>query len=84
MIRACPRAGTPFVETSFMETKYRIVSDASHQWRRKEADRMKFLALPPEEAQRLITLGIDRTRKDFPADPDGFVGLTDEEDGLVE
>ena len=68
-----------------MEPKYRIVSDASHQWRRKEADRMEFLALPPEEAQRLITLGIAGPLKHVAADPDAFSrGLTDEQDGLVE
>ncbi len=68
-----------------MDFKYRIVSDATETWRRKEADRREFLALPPEEAQRLISIGIDRSVKDFPADPDAFSsGLTDEEDGLVE
>ena len=68
-----------------MEPKYRIVSDASHQWRRKEADRMKFLALPPEEAQRLISIGIKGPLEHFAADPDAFSrGLTDEQDGLVE
>ena len=68
-----------------MNLKYRIVSDASETWRRKEADRAEFLALPPQEAQRLISIGIDSSIKDFAADPDAFsTGLTDEEDGLVE
>ena len=68
-----------------MKTKYRIVSDASHQWRRKEADRAEFLALPPEEAQRLISIGIEGPLKHVAADPNAFSnGLTDEQDGLVE
>ena len=68
-----------------MNLKYRIVSDATETWRRKEAERMEFLALPPQEAQRLISIGIDGSVKDFPAEPGAFgSGLTDEEDGLVE
>ena len=46
---------------------------------------MEFLALPPQEAQRLITFGIEAPLAHFPADPDAFsTGLTDEQDGLVE
>ena len=85
MISRLPDRENAVCWTQFMKTKYRIVSDASDLWRRKESDRMEFLALPPQEAQRLISIGIDGSLKDFPAEPGAFgSGLTDEEDGLVE
>ena len=67
-----------------MKPSYRIVSDFAEIERRKVADRLAFLALPPRVAQQQVDLGLLPAFQEF----DAGVGLrsyfTDEEDGRVD
>ena len=69
-----------------MKPQYRIVSDLAEIERRKVADRLAFLALPPRDAQQQVDLGLTGPFREFDEDDVGLGrGLTDEEDGrLVE
>ena len=68
-----------------MDIAFKILSDFAEIERRKVADRVRFLALPPDEAQRQVDLGLLAPLCE--SDPGGVGlgrGLTDEEDGLVD
>ena len=69
-----------------MKFKFRILSDFTEIERRKVADRLAFLRLPPRVAQQQVDLGLTGPFREFDADDVGLGrGLTDEEDGrLVE
>lgn len=68
-----------------MKSAYRIVSDFAEIERRKVAERLAFLALSPEVAQRQVDLGQIPAFRESDAEGVGLGSrLIGEEDGCVD